>query len=37
MKSGRKAIRGVAKEDPTAKVVRIISHKQAEALRKCQL
>ena len=33
LKSGRKAVRGVAAEDPSSKVVRIVSDKQAEAIR----
>lgn len=36
LKNGRRAVRGVAEEDPTAAVVRIISDKQAEALEKAQ-
>ena len=33
MKNGRKAVRGVAAEDPSSKVFRIVSDKQAEELR----
>ena len=36
LKSGRKAVRGVAEEDPSVVVVRIISDRQAEALQKAQ-
>ncbi|MXX53997.1 MAG: hypothetical protein F4Z35_08800 [Dehalococcoidia bacterium] len=32
LKNGRRAVRGVAEEDPSVVVVRIISDKQAEAL-----
>ena len=32
LKNGRKAIRGVAAEDPTSKVIRIVSDKEAEAV-----
>ena len=31
--SGRKAVRGVAEEDPSSKVFRILSDKQAEEVR----
>ena len=30
LKNGRKAVRGVAAEDPSSKVIRILSDKQAE-------
>ena len=33
LKNGRKAVRGVASEDPSSKVFRIVSDKQAEELR----
>ena len=33
LKNGRKAVRGVASEDPSVKVVRIVNDKQAEELR----
>lgn len=33
LKNGRKAIRGVASEDPSSKVIRIVNDKQAEELR----
>ena len=33
LKSGRMAVRGVAKEDPSSMVFRIVSDKQAEELR----
>ena len=33
LKNGRKAVRGVASEDPTSKVTRIVSDKQAEEIR----
>ncbi|MDE2717640.1 MAG: hypothetical protein OXI33_11590 [Chloroflexota bacterium] len=36
LKNGRRAVRGVAEEDPSVVVVRIISDKQAEALEKAQ-
>ena len=36
LKNGRRAVRGVAEEDPSVVVVRIISDKQAEALQKAQ-
>ena len=32
LKNGRKAIRGVASEDPSSKVLRIVSDKQAEEI-----
>ena len=32
LKNGRKAVRGVAEEDPTNKVLRILSDKQAEEI-----
>ena len=30
LKNGRKAVRGVAAEDPSSKVIRIVSDRQAE-------
>ncbi len=33
LKNGRKAIRGVASEDPSSKVIRIVNDEQAEELR----
>ncbi len=33
LKNGRKAVRGVAAEDPSSKVIRIVSDKQAEEIR----
>ena len=33
LKNGRMAIRGVAAEDPSSKVFRIVSNKQAEEIR----
>ena len=33
LKNGRKAVRGVASEDPSSKVIRIVSDKQAEEIR----
>ena len=33
LKNGRKAVRGVASEDPSVNVVRIVNDKQAEELR----
>ena len=33
LKNGRKAVRGVASEDPSSKVFRIVSDKQAEEIR----
>lgn len=33
LKNGRKAIRGVASEDPSTKVLRIVSESQAEEIR----
>ena len=33
LKNGRKAVRGVASEDPSSKVIRIVSAKQAEEIR----
>ena len=33
LKNGRMAVRGVAEEDPSSKVIRIVSDKQAEELR----
>ena len=33
LKNGRKAVRGVAAEDPSSKVFRIVSDKQAEEIR----
>ena len=33
LKNGRKAVRGVASEDPSSKVIRIVSEKQAEEIR----
>lgn len=32
LKNGRKAVRGVAAEDPSSKVIRILSDKDAEEL-----
>ena len=32
LKNGRKAVRGVAAEDPSSKVIRIVSDKQAEEI-----
>ena len=32
LKNGRKAVRGVAPEDPSSKVIRIVSDKQAEEI-----
>lgn len=32
LKNGRKAVRGVAAEDPSSKVIRIVSDKDAEEL-----
>ena len=33
MKNGRKAVRGVSAEDPSSKVFRIVSDKEAEEIR----
>ena len=33
LKNGRMAVRGVAAEDPSSKVIRIVSDKQAEEIR----
>ena len=33
LKNGRKAVRGVASEDPSSKVIRIVSDEQAEEIR----
>ena len=33
LKNGRKAIRGVASEDPSSKVIRIVNEEQAEKIR----
>ena len=33
LKNGRKAVRGVAAEDPSSKVIRILNDKQAEEIR----
>ena len=33
LKNGRKAVRGVASEDPSTKVLRIVSEAQAEEIR----
>ena len=33
LKNGRKAVRGVASEDPSSKVIRIVNDEQAEELR----
>ena len=33
LKNGRKAVRGVAAEDPSSKVIRIVSDEQAEEIR----
>ncbi len=32
LKNGRKAVRGVAAEDPSSKVIRLLSDKQAEEI-----
>ena len=32
LKNGRKAVRGVAEEDPSSRVFRIVSYKQAEEI-----
>ncbi len=32
LKNGRKAVRGVAEEDPSSKVMKIVSDKQAEEI-----
>ena len=34
LKNGRKAVRGVAEEDPSSRVFRIVSDKQAEEIRR---
>ena len=34
LKNGRMAVRGVAAEDPSSKVMRIVSDKQAEEVRR---
>ena len=34
LKNGRKAVRGVAAEDPSNKVIRIVSDKQAEEIQR---
>ena len=34
LKNGRKAVRGVAAEDPSSKVIRIVSMEQAEEIRR---
>ena len=34
LKNGRKAVRGVAAEDPTSKVIRMVNDEQAEELRR---
>ncbi len=34
LKNGRMAVRGVAEEDPSSKVTRIVSDKQAEEVRR---
>lgn len=34
LKNGRKAVRGVAEEDPSSRVTRILSDKQAEEVRR---
>lgn len=34
LKNGRKAVRGVASEDPTSKVIRMVSNEQAEEIAK---
>ena len=34
LKNGRKAVRGVASEDPSSKVIRILSAEQAEEIRR---
>ena len=36
LKNGRRAVRGVAEEDPSVVVMMIISDRQAEALQKAQ-
>ncbi|MDE2836060.1 MAG: hypothetical protein OXL97_00920 [Chloroflexota bacterium] len=33
LKNGRKAVRGVAEEDPSSRVIRIVSDKDAEEVR----
>ena len=33
LQNGRKAVRGVAEEDPSSRVIRIVSDKQAEEIR----
>ncbi len=33
LKNGRKAVRGVASEDPSSKVIRILNDKQAEEIK----
>ena len=33
LKNGRKAVRGVASEDPSSTVIRMVSDKQAEEIR----
>ena len=34
LKNGREAVRGVASEDPSSKVIRLVSAKQAEEIRR---
>ena len=34
LKNGRKAVQGVAEEDPSSRVTRIVSDKQAEEVRR---
>ena len=34
LKNGRKAVRGVAAEDPSSRVIRIVSDEQAEEVRR---
>ena len=34
LKNGRKAVRGVAEEDPSSRVFRIVSDEQAEEIRR---
>ncbi len=34
LKNGRRAVRGVAAEDPSSKVIRIVSMEQAEEIRR---
>ena len=34
LKNGRKAVRGVATEDPSSKVIRMVSNEQAEEIQR---